>query len=142
MYCPGKSADQVVAILGRLAESHVNVLATRATPEVHALATQAGLRIAWYPAARILVANPEASEGVGLIVVVSAGTSDLAIAEEAAVTAEVRGNRVERVYDAGVAGLHRSWPSIRCSSRPTPSWSSPGWRARSRAWSEGWSTGP
>ena len=44
---------------------------------------------------------------MGLIVVVSAGTSDLAIAEEAAVTAEVRGNRVERVYDAGVAGLHR-----------------------------------
>jgi NCAIR mutase (PurE)-related protein len=107
VYCPGKSPDQVVAILGRLAEGHVNVLATRATPEVHGLAVQAGLRVVWHPTARILVANPEAAEGVGLIVVVSAGTSDLAIAEEAAVTAEVRGNRVERVYDAGVAGLHR-----------------------------------
>jgi NCAIR mutase (PurE)-related protein len=107
VYCPGKSPDQVVAILARLAESHANVLATRATPEVYALATQAGLRIAWHPTARLLVANPEPVEGVGLVVVVSAGTSDLAVAEEAAVTAEVRGNRVERVYDAGVAGLHR-----------------------------------
>ena len=100
VYCPGKSPEQIVAILTRLAESHANVLATRATPEVHVLATATGLRVAWHPTA-------EPSESVGLIVVVSAGTSDLAIAEEAAVTAEVRGNRVERVYDAGVAGLHR-----------------------------------
>ena len=85
----------------------MNVLATRATPEVHAAATQAGLRVAWHPTARLLVANPRAVEAAGLIVVVSAGTSDLAVAEEAAVTAEVRGNRVERVYDAGIAGLHR-----------------------------------
>jgi NCAIR mutase (PurE)-related protein len=107
VYCPGKSADQVVGILARLAESHANVLATRATPEMHAAALQAGLRVDWHSSARLLVANPEAVEGVGLIVVVSAGTSDLHVAEEAAVTAEVRGNRVERVYDAGVAGLHR-----------------------------------
>jgi pyridinium-3,5-biscarboxylic acid mononucleotide synthase len=107
VYCPGKSPEQIVAILTRLAESHANVLATRATPEVHALATATGLRVAWHPTARLMVANPDPSETVGLIVVVSAGTSDLAIAEEAAVTAEVRGNRVERVYDAGVAGLHR-----------------------------------
>jgi pyridinium-3,5-biscarboxylic acid mononucleotide synthase len=107
VYCPGKSAAQVVGILARLAESHVNVIATRATPEMHAAAAEAGLRVAWHPEARLLIANPEAQEGVGLIVVVSAGTSDLHVAEEAAVTAEVRGNRVERVYDAGVAGLHR-----------------------------------
>jgi hypothetical protein len=107
VYCPGKSPDQVVAILGRLAESHANVLATRATPEVHALALQAGLRVTWHATARIVVANPQPAEGVGLVVVVSAGTSDLGVAEEAAVTAEVRGNRVERIYDAGVAGLHR-----------------------------------
>src|SRR5262245_41564595 len=107
VYCPGKTADQIVAILARLAESHANVLATRATPGVHGLSTEAGLRVDWHPTARILVANPQPVEGVGLVVVVSAGTSDLAVAEEAAVTAEVRGNRVERVYDAGVAGLHR-----------------------------------
>ena len=49
VYCPGKSPDQIVGILGRLAESHANVLATRATPEVHAVATEAGLRVAWHP---------------------------------------------------------------------------------------------
>ena len=107
VYCPGKSPEQIVAILARLAESHVNVIATRATPEVEAQAAGAGLRVAWHSTARLLVVNPEAVEGVGLIVVVSAGTSDIAVAEEAAITAEVRGNRVERVYDAGVAGLHR-----------------------------------
>ena len=104
VYCPGKSPEQIVAILGRLAESHANVLATRATPEVHLLATQAGLRVAWHPTARILVANPEPSEGVGLIVVVSAGTADIPVAEEAALTAELAGNRVERLFDVGVAG--------------------------------------
>ena len=107
VYCPGKSTEQVVQILARLTESHVNVLATRATAEQHAAVVQAGLRVDWHPTARLLVANPQAVEAVGLVVVVSAGTSDLAVAEEAAVTAEVRGNRVERVYDAGVAGLHR-----------------------------------
>jgi len=107
VYCPGKSTEQVVQILSRLVESHVNVLATRATAEQHAAVLGAGLRVDWHPTARLLVANPQAVETVGLVVVVSAGTSDLPVAEEAAVTAEVRGNRVERVYDAGVAGLHR-----------------------------------
>jgi len=68
---------------------------------------QAGLPVTYYEAARLLVANPQPVESVGLVVVVSAGTSDLPVAEEAARTAEVRGNRVERVYDSGVAGLHR-----------------------------------
>ncbi|HZS35141.1 MAG TPA: nickel pincer cofactor biosynthesis protein LarB [Methylomirabilota bacterium] len=107
VYCPGKTPEQVVEILARLGQSHANVLATRAGAEVHAAALAAGLRVAWHPTARLLVANPVPVEGVGLVVVVSAGTSDLPVAEEAAVTAEVRGNRVERVYDAGVAGLHR-----------------------------------
>jgi hypothetical protein len=107
VYCPGKTTEQVVRILGRLAESHVNVLATRATEAVHAAAREAGLRVTWHPAARLLVANPEPAEAVGLVVVVSAGTADLPVAEEAALTMETRGNRVERIYDAGVAGLHR-----------------------------------
>ena len=107
VFCPGKTADQVVRILARLAEDHRNILATRADPSVHEAAVHAGLRVAYHAEARLLVTNPEAVEGVGLIVVVSAGTSDLPVAEEAALTAEVRGNRVERVYDSGVAGLHR-----------------------------------
>ncbi len=105
--CPGKTPDQVVRILARLAEHHANVLATRADPAVHAAVVGAGLPVVHHPEARLLVVNPQPVEPVGLVVVVSAGTSDFPIAEEAAVTAEVRGNRVERVYDSGVAGLHR-----------------------------------
>jgi NCAIR mutase (PurE)-related protein len=105
--CQGKTAEQVVAILRELGRHHRNVLATRATPAIHEAVRAAGLPVTWHEVARILVASPEPVEGVGLIAVVSAGTSDLPVAEEAAVTAEVRGNRVERIYDAGVAGLHR-----------------------------------
>jgi len=107
VFCEGKAPEQVVRILGRLIRDHKNVLATRASGAVHDAAVAAGLPVAYHPEARLLVANPECLEGVGLIAVVSAGTADLPVAEEAAVTAEVRGNRVERVYDAGVAGLHR-----------------------------------
>jgi NCAIR mutase (PurE)-related protein len=107
VFCEGKTAEQIVRILARLGEHHRNVLATRATPEVHAAAVAAGLPVAYHADARILVASPAAVEAVGLVAVVCAGTSDLPVAEEAAVTAEVRGNRVERIYDAGVAGLHR-----------------------------------
>jgi NCAIR mutase (PurE)-related protein len=107
VYCPGKTPEQAVRILARLAAAHANVLATRATAEIRDAAAGEGLRVDWHETARLLVANPEPVEAVGLVVVVCAGTSDLPVAEEAAVTAEVRGSRVERVYDAGVAGLHR-----------------------------------
>jgi NCAIR mutase (PurE)-related protein len=66
-----------------------------------------GLPHAWHPLARVVVARPEARDGVGLVVVAAAGTADLPVAEEAAVVAEALGNRVERVWDCGVAGLHR-----------------------------------
>ncbi|MBI2461350.1 MAG: 1-(5-phosphoribosyl)-5-amino-4-imidazole-carboxylate carboxylase, partial [Candidatus Rokubacteria bacterium] len=107
VFCQGKTPEQVVAILRRLATDHANVLATRAGAEVHAAVEASGVPCRYYPEARIVVANPRPQDGVGLIVVVSAGTADLPVAEEAAVTAEVLGNRVERIYDAGVAGLHR-----------------------------------
>jgi NCAIR mutase (PurE)-related protein len=107
VFCEGKSPDQIVRILARLATHHANVLATRATPAVAEAVRAGGVPVTWHELARILVANPQPVDGVGLIAVVSAGTSDLPVAEEAAVTAEVRGNRVERIYDAGVAGLHR-----------------------------------
>ena len=105
--CEGKTPEQVVRILARLIGDHGNVLATRANAAIHAAAAAAGLPVAYHPEARLLVAKPEPVEGVGLVCVVSAGTADLPVAEEAAVTAEVRGSRVERIYDAGVAGLHR-----------------------------------
>lgn len=107
VFCPGKTPEQVVAIVERLAARHTNVLATRAGAEVAAAVAAAGLPHAYYATARLLVVRPEPVEGVGLIVVACAGTADLPVAEEAALVAEALGNRVERIPDCGVAGLHR-----------------------------------
>jgi NCAIR mutase (PurE)-related protein len=101
-----------VAIVERLAEHHDDVLATRAEPAVAAALLASGLPCRVHAAARLVVVKPTARDGVGLIVVVSAGTADLPVAEEAAVTAEVMGNHVERVFDCGVAGLHRLVPHL------------------------------
>ena len=112
VYCAGKTPEQVVAIVERLAQHHDNVLATRAEPAVAAALVASGLPCRVHAAARLVVVKPTARDGVGLIVVVSAGTSDLPVAEEAAVTAEVMGNVVERLFDCGVAGLHRLVPHL------------------------------
>jgi NCAIR mutase (PurE)-related protein len=107
VFCPGKTPAQVVAILGRLAEHHVNVMATRADEGVARAVAEAGLDHVYRADARVLVVRPEPVEPVGLIAVVAAGTADLPVAEEASVVAETLGNRVERAYDCGVAGIHR-----------------------------------
>jgi pyridinium-3,5-biscarboxylic acid mononucleotide synthase len=112
VFCQGKSAAQVVAILERLAEHHDNVLATRADHATLAAIAESGLAHRIHAEARLAVINPTPGEGRGLIVVVSAGTADLPVAEEAAVTAEAMGNRIERVPDCGVAGLHRLLPYL------------------------------
>ena len=107
VFCQGKTVEQVVAIAERLAHAHKNVLATRATQEIFVAIQAAGLPAEYHAKARVVVVNPKPQEGVGLIAVLSAGTADQAVAEEAAVTCEALGNRVERIYDVGVAGLHR-----------------------------------
>ncbi len=107
VYCPGKTTEQIVAIVARLAAHHANVLATRAERAVADAVTAAGLSCAYHAIARLLVVRPEPQDGVGLIVVAAAGTADLPVAEEAALVAETLGNRVERQTDCGVAGLHR-----------------------------------
>jgi hypothetical protein len=107
IFCQGKTPTQVVAIAQRLAAHHPNVLATRASDEVAAAIAAAGLACRHHPDARLVVVRPEPVDGVGLIVVAAAGTADIPVAEEAALVAEALGNRVERVYDCGVAGLHR-----------------------------------
>jgi pyridinium-3,5-biscarboxylic acid mononucleotide synthase len=103
-----KTVDEIAAIVERIAARGQNVLVTRTTPEVHARVTQTHPAALFHAAARCLtlkVAEPEALPGT--IAVVSAGTSDIPVAEEAAVTAEIHGATVARVYDVGVAGLHR-----------------------------------
>ena len=112
VFCPGKTPEQVVAIARRLAEGHDNILCTRADGAVVAALLSSGLDCRVHADARLVVVKPTRLEGVGLIAVVSAGTSDMPVAEEAAVTAETMGNRVERIYDCGVAGLHRLVPHL------------------------------
>jgi pyridinium-3,5-biscarboxylic acid mononucleotide synthase len=107
IFCPGKSPEQVAAIAGRLAAHHANVLATRCDAATAAAIQATGLACIYHPTARLLVVRPEPVEGIGLIVVAAAGTADLPVADEAALVAEALGNRVERLTDCGVAGLHR-----------------------------------
>ena len=104
----GKSPAQVVAIASKLVEREQHVLVTRLTP-LHARALKKKFRRAvFHEAARCVTIESKPRQlRPGVITVLCAGTSDLPVAEEAAITAEVMGNRVERIYDVGVAGLHR-----------------------------------
>lgn len=113
IYCPGKSPEQVGRIAAKLAEHNSVVLATRATPEVFA-AVQATCPGASYDsvARLVLVGKPEPSSYAGRVAVVAAGTADLPVAEEAAGTTLAYGHTVDRIFDCGVAGLHRLLGSL------------------------------
>lgn len=103
-----KTPSQVAAIFKRLGQHGRNVLATRATKEQFAAVKKSVRGAKYEAAARAIVLRRDGKVyGKGVIAVVSAGTSDVPVAEEAVVTAEVMGNRVERIYDVGVAGIHR-----------------------------------
>lgn len=104
----GKSPAQVLAIATKLVECEQHVLVTRITV-AHARALKKKFRRAVYhEAARcVTIETAPRAKRPGTIAVLCAGTSDLPVAEEAAVTAEIMGNNVERIYDVGVAGLHR-----------------------------------
>jgi NCAIR mutase (PurE)-related protein len=107
IYCPGKRDDEVAAIATRLASASGRFLATRATPE-HYAAVRAQVPGARHDAdARAIVFERDPLPRVGLVCVVSAGTSDRPIAAEAACALDVMGNAVARVDDVGIAGLHR-----------------------------------
>jgi NCAIR mutase (PurE)-related protein len=107
IYCEGKTVEQTQGIAARLARHHDNILATRASREVYEGIREVTEDCTYHPMARIVVIKPREIDRVGNIAVVTAGTSDIPVAEEAAVTAETLGNRVNRIYDAGVAGIHR-----------------------------------
>lgn len=107
IYCEGKKISQIQGIVKHISQNHRNVLATRASEKVYRAIKETGIKCDYNDLARIVVVNPDTVEHVGKIVVVSAGTSDIPVAEEAAVTAEILGNKVKRIYDVGVAGIHR-----------------------------------
>ena len=105
----GKTPSQIATLLTELGRDGATVIATRITPEV------ASQVLATVPAARylegarmvVLGPTPEPTRGRGAIAVLTAGTADIPVAEEAAATAELDGNRVVRVFDVGVSGSHR-----------------------------------
>jgi NCAIR mutase (PurE)-related protein len=108
IYGEGKTPEQVVKIAGRILAQESRVLITRVGRE-HATALRRKYRDAvFHQAARcVTIERRPLAKRPGCIAVLCAGTSDLPVAEEAAVTADIMGNRVQRVYDVGVAGLHR-----------------------------------
>ena len=108
IFASGKTSLQVAAIFERMAKAGGNVLATRASREVFDAVKAVEPRAVYHEAARaITLSQTEPVPGKGTIAVVCAGTSDLPVAEEAAVTAKLMGNTVELIADVGVAGIHR-----------------------------------
>lgn len=108
VYCEGKSINQVRGIFEHISENGDNIIGTRANKEKYDSVKQVISSAVWYEDARIIsVRNKEIEVQDKPIAVITAGTSDHPVAEEAAVTAELLGNRVNRIYDAGVAGIHR-----------------------------------
>lgn len=104
----GKTPEQVVAIAETLLRQGERVLATRLTPEHARQILRRWNHAVWHETARCVTIDPKPlPKRPGTIVVVSAGTSDLPVAEEAAITADIMGNHVQRIHDVGVAGLHR-----------------------------------
>jgi hypothetical protein len=105
----GKEVEDILAIVERMVAQEENILITRLSPEkaekIKARYPEAG----YYPRSRVLtlIKHTPESRGKGTILVISAGTSDIPVAEEAAVTARFMGNEVDTLYDLGVSGLHR-----------------------------------
>jgi NCAIR mutase (PurE)-related protein len=109
IYCAGKTIPQVIEIARRIVARHRVVLATRCSPAMAEAVADALPNVTWHDTARILAIGrpPKPSARAKPVAVVTGGTADLPVAEEAAVTAETMGCRIERIYDVGVAGLHR-----------------------------------
>ena len=104
----GKTADQITGIFEKLIERSPNVLVTRTNADVYGVLRNIHTDAEWHESAKVVRLIRDTSDlGVGEVAVVTAGTSDIPVAEEAALTAEAMGNRVRRIWDAGVAGIHR-----------------------------------
>lgn len=107
IYCPGKTEEQIEEIFTRLAKTGGNVLATRAWEKVYQRLSRIFPEIKYFPLSRLLLLQQEEAPLKGRVALVTAGTADQAVAEEAAITMELMGSKVERLYDLGVAGIHR-----------------------------------
>ena len=109
VFAAGKSVEQIGAILHSLQERSPHLLVTRLEPDKAKVLLEDFPEAQYHQASGVLTLSrgPLPDQGRGLIMVISAGTSDIPVAEEAALTARLMGHRVETLYDCGVAGLHR-----------------------------------
>ena len=108
IYAPGKRPEQVVSVVRRMLKNQHNILITRGTRALYQRVKRVARAARFHElSGAISIRKTSEIVGKGLVLVLSAGTSDIPVAEEALVTAELFGNRVEAVYDVGVAGLHR-----------------------------------
>jgi len=108
IFCQGKTVDQVCQIVQKMMDHNRVILGMRAGPEIHDALMKFTDTVEYNEHARAFVVGTKPGvTAKGTILIVSAGTADMPVAEEAALTAEVMGNRIERLYDAGVAGVHR-----------------------------------
>ena len=108
IYCEGKTLEQVVGIAKRMLKAGSDVLATRASEAVYKAIKKIDRRTVYHKASRaVVLQHTKKTATKGIVLVLTAGTSDIPVAEEAAVTAEMLGSAVQTVYDVGVAGIHR-----------------------------------
>jgi pyridinium-3,5-biscarboxylic acid mononucleotide synthase len=104
----GKTVEQIIKIAERILSNSANLLISRTTEEVFERVSALAPGAEFHPEARMVSVIRDRRElGAGTIAIISAGTSDIPVAEEAAITATAMGNRVSRIYDVGVAGIHR-----------------------------------
>jgi NCAIR mutase (PurE)-related protein len=107
IFCEGKTKIQITEIARKLLKKGNPLLATRVTPEVARAIKRLNTKAVYHEAARVVSVADRKRNRVGEIVIVTAGTADIPVAEEARITAEVMGSHVQSLYDVGVAGLHR-----------------------------------
>ncbi|BDB00025.1 nickel pincer cofactor biosynthesis protein LarB [Clostridium botulinum] len=113
IYCAGKTVDQIKGIIEFMLTKENNILGTRTTKEAYEEVKRICPEAEYNELARtIVIKKREVKSKGGYIAVVTAGTSDIPVSEEAAVTAEIFGNKVERIYDVGVAGIHRLFDKL------------------------------
>jgi len=107
IFCEGKTRAQVLGIARGLLKKGGPLLATRVEPEIGRSLTRLTRRAVYHELARVVAIQPRSPMLRGDVLIVTAGTSDIPVAEEARLTAEIMGSRTETVYDVGVAGIHR-----------------------------------
>lgn len=107
IYCEGKTDEQIASIFKHLALKHSNILGTRARPEVYDLVRHIIPEVNYSPLACLLYLQRQPVSTLGQVAIITAGTADIPVAEEAALCLEIMGGEAVKVYDAGVAGIHR-----------------------------------